>query len=673
MTLDSQAMQDQRLRLEGQISAAEQDIRDADAELTRIARANLAPLKWNGKDHSAMDLVRHLSREAENFAWFTDRPGDRHPEQMRETVARLRGALPRIAPDLVYAGRKIPTADELPTTALLIEAWKQEAAEALREKPDYSTAPRMARDGSTSEAEAAKCLAEIHALTEKVSDFESWQAELMAHLAGKPGDPIDIKAVEQVADFLERYTQGAPAKDVYFDPGPVSDTDLLQAVSRGQAGQAPLPFGAALFNGGLKRALDSIRVAGRAPSDPSDWAKVRTWIKIRAERDKIETTLHPLEDPGFAPSLPTKPEAIAAYAERVAQQMRAARTLAIRASALKPRCLALFPIGLDFDACIRNHDFTPAAFALEANLPSTYRAPAVLQLLESLAGAQETPLERALLDLRSALSRAETDPNDILEARNAITAEIARISAAIADVDRCHADLEELRGAGAKGWAESLLAAPEDAERLMPENWSEAWTWAVMMGRVEAITALGNGDEVRRAKADAMKRRRQHMRDLIRTRTLLGLKGRLTGPVQTALLGFTQAVARIGKGTGKSAPRWRRAAQVAAKQAAGAAPVWIMPEYKVAEQLPADIATFDLVILDEASQSDITAVAALARGKKLLIVGDEEQVSPSNVGISSATVTALRAMHLSGLPNPDLVDENTSIFEIACGCSRPRT
>ena len=89
-----------------------------------------------------------------------------------------------------------------------------------------------------------------------------------------------------------------------------------------------------------------------------------------------------------------------------------------------------------------------------------------------------------------------------------------------------------------------------------------------------------------------------------------------------------------------------------------------MPEYRIAEQLPSDIEAFDLVILDEASQSDITAIAALARGKQVLIVGDEEQVSPTNVGIPKQKIDALRAQFLSNLPNADLIDENTSIFEI---------
>ena len=61
----------------------------------------------------------------------------------------------------------------------------------------------------------------------------------------------------------------------------------------------------------------------------------------------------------------------------------------------------------------------------------------------------------------------------------------------------------------------------------------------------------------------------------------------------------------------------------------GAVPCWIMPTWRVAEQLPAEMGAVELVIIDEASQSDVTELPALLRGKKILVVGDDRQVSPT--------------------------------------------
>ncbi len=50
----------------------------------------------------------------------------------------------------------------------------------------------------------------------------------------------------------------------------------------------------------------------------------------------------------------------------------------------------------------------------------------------------------------------------------------------------------------------------------------------------------------------------------------------------------------------------------------------------------------DLVIIDEASQSDIWALTALLLGEKLLVVGDHKQVSPSAVGVPEKKIKELR-------------------------------
>ena len=60
-----------------------------------------------------------------------------------------------------------------------------------------------------------------------------------------------------------------------------------------------------------------------------------------------------------------------------------------------------------------------------------------------------------------------------------------------------------------------------------------------------------------------------------------------------------------------------------------AVPCWIMPTWRVAEQLPPELGAIDLVIIDEASQSDVTELPALLRGKKIIVVGDDRQVSPT--------------------------------------------
>ena len=61
------------------------------------------------------------------------------------------------------------------------------------------------------------------------------------------------------------------------------------------------------------------------------------------------------------------------------------------------------------------------------------------------------------------------------------------------------------------------------------------------------------------------------------------------------------------------------------------APCVLMSPLSVAQYLPADQATFDIVIFDEASQiTTWDAIGAIARGRQTIIVGDPKQLPPTN-------------------------------------------
>ncbi|WP_424362955.1 DUF3320 domain-containing protein [Methylocystis parvus] len=63
------------------------------------------------------------------------------------------------------------------------------------------------------------------------------------------------------------------------------------------------------------------------------------------------------------------------------------------------------------------------------------------------------------------------------------------------------------------------------------------------------------------------------------------------------------------------------------------APCMMMSPLSIAQYLPADAKPFDVVIVDEASQIPVwDAVGALARGNQVIVVGDPEQLPPTNVG-----------------------------------------
>ena len=97
----------------------------------------------------------------------------------------------------------------------------------------------------------------------------------------------------------------------------------------------------------------------------------------------------------------------------------------------------------------------------------------------------------------------------------------------------------------------------------------------------------------------------------------------------------------------------------------GAVPVWIMPLSRVVENFDPRKSRFDVVIIDEASQSDVMALVALYLGRTVVVVGDHEQVSPSAVGQDVAVVQNLIDQFLQGIPNAHLYDGQTSVYDLA--------
>ena len=73
-----------------------------------------------------------------------------------------------------------------------------------------------------------------------------------------------------------------------------------------------------------------------------------------------------------------------------------------------------------------------------------------------------------------------------------------------------------------------------------------------------------------------------------------------------------------------------------------AVPAWIMPINKVIDTLNPAENKFDIIIIDEASQSDISSLVLLYMAKKVIIVGDEKQVSPLDIGINVEKRNSLR-------------------------------
>lgn len=125
---------------------------------------------------------------------------------------------------------------------------------------------------------------------------------------------------------------------------------------------------------------------------------------------------------------------------------------------------------------------------------------------------------------------------------------------------------------------------------------------------------------------------------------------------------WTQAVREAG-GKGKLSFQYRRKAQSLLQRISKDIPCWIMPMYRLVDTLGPEPETFDVVIIDEASQLGPEALFLKYITKKIIVVGDDQQTAPENVGVQIDQVTDLIRAHLRGIPDQDFYTTKHSFFE----------
>uniref|UniRef100_A0A7S3KYB6 Uncharacterized protein n=1 Tax=Amphora coffeiformis TaxID=265554 RepID=A0A7S3KYB6_9STRA len=157
--------------------------------------------------------------------------------------------------------------------------------------------------------------------------------------------------------------------------------------------------------------------------------------------------------------------------------------------------------------------------------------------------------------------------------------------------------------------------------------------------------------------------------ELVDATVLVQLSRSFSPEAQSALIRFAQIAGRARFSRNAQASRMtqrqrrRRQEYLAAfDQCCRFIPCWILTTSQISDYLPAE-GLFDLVVVDEASQSDVTVIPGMLRGKQWLIVGDSKQVSPTESFISEEQIYGLQAA-LPPSPLRDSLLPGNSFFDL---------
>src|SRR5713226_573819 len=299
-------------------------------------------------------------------------------------------------------------------------------------------------------------------------------------------------------------------------------------------------------------------------------------------------------------------------------------------------------------------------------LDSRYKKLKLLQLEEEIRdlknrlklAARAAESSKVISKLLSAVK--DEDSNDYRDAYE----RLLELKSRQADLDLRRALVAKLESA-APSWAAAIRNRTGAHGRgEPPRDPAAAWIWRQLNDELDRRASVS---------LEALQTRSEKFREQLR-RVTVGLIDRRAWSAQArrtssrqrqALVGWLDTIRRIGKGHGIRVSLLRAEAARKMSECRSAVPVWVMPVSRVVENFDPRTTRFDVVIIDEASQSDVMALVALYLGKTVLVVGDHEQVSPSAVGQDLGIIQNLIFQYLQGIPNSDLYDGQISIYDLA--------
>jgi hypothetical protein len=228
--------------------------------------------------------------------------------------------------------------------------------------------------------------------------------------------------------------------------------------------------------------------------------------------------------------------------------------------------------------------------------------------------------------------------------------------------------LRELRArlsAGAPIWTSRILADPAAAGD--PADFDAAWQWRQLDSWVRGALAGPSPAQLQARLEELSRERRRVVAELVSERAWRRLADNLGDRQRQALNSYVRAVTRFGKTGGKFAQRWLNEIRTALNESKDAIPVWIMPTARALSSFrPEADPPFDVLVVDEASQIGLEAVPLLALARKTIVVGDDKQTSPDNVGLNRQQVFDLLDEHLAMIPKyRTLFDPDGSLYDIA--------
>ncbi|MEZ5485727.1 MAG: AAA domain-containing protein [Lysobacteraceae bacterium] len=670
------------------IAAAEEKLNQLHAKIAHVDRTvsadaskHMQSYPFQGREVTPEELAKVVLEQAEAHQWFDDEPPptkDGTPPFDDAAINALRRARMTVGEDLPYLGCTLPSPEAFPVWADMLGLHRDLVKAKSIDASVTQGAVLALVDSRLETFEKAQALVKF--LGDRVSlkaklagARQPWLEALGKRFADMQAtDPVLMALVGLCSDVrkLERQRRELLAKAVDVPADAELNEDVGDAVGRLVAGRSAfaLPFG----RGDARKLVAAMTVSGAAPAGKPEWELVQELLAWRVEARKVLARWSSLSGefgleapgPGVEPAL----KKVAAWEAGIEE----VRQLTFEFDAkLHSRMEVVFGKQTADRMWDGGETFVATAYSsLQAHVDRgrlAYAMKRVQELVRKLEGHSGGIVEELRSFLTESLGRTSADESVLQTTWLALQAELSRLTALKPSLDEIERVTAAIESAGATKWARRLRTEPAtaDLDTATPVTWLVAWNWrqAVMfLDRIDGHHKTRELFDERRTLTTALARTYQ---DLVSEKTWLGVFHNSPDSVRQALQAYLNAVQAMGSGTGVRAVRHRKTARDAMLRAYQAVPCWVLPQWRVSESIPPEVGLFDLVIIDEASQSDIWALPALLRGQKVLVVGDHKQVSPSAIGPAEERIKELTNRFLTNQPHGSEMTPDKSIYDLA--------
>jgi hypothetical protein len=647
-TMNTRDQVDKINRFEREVIVTRQEISHLDDEIADIASRNLQ--KRPHTSDLQFDVVKTLIADGETYSWFTDRPAQflAPTKPLVAAVDMARDARLRLADELKYIDEELPEVVTLPDAATLLclhEDLRRTTEPTLADDRDAQlgrdTVAALGLQGADNLAADLDALVSAHQI---IAD-EPWLGALAPLSANADKVSTDVRMVidfARDASFLLSRRTGFLTRPVEAPSDAFFNRELLEAVDRLAAGGKALST-FSRSGRALRRVIDTIKVAGFAPSVPADWAHIRDYLAWRRDMHSLGARWRSLATEIGGPVEPESSHTFHGI-ERIAKCVEVAIVTAASAKRNLVAACAKLSIRDNDVAAMLGDARRLAAFSGVVRSAASRVADQRFELtrLNELFPGTGAIASLVRNDVLSQIGRDDVDPQEIERRWISIRNRIQSLRDHREDLELIDKVSRTIMDAGARAFARRIRtepAYPGAGDSVLVADWMTAWNWAALMRQIEA---LGQHQRLR-VLSDQRKALEARLRELfeavVAARIHLGFVQNTSSTVWQALTVFTITLRKMAATcSGATASRLRLVAGETLQGCLDGIPCQIMPPWRVAEQLPARLGEFDLVVIDDASQSDLRELTAMLRGRKVLVTGEDRQTDANAIDLSDRSI-----------------------------------